>query len=463
MRIASRTHSRTLLLVAGLLASLATSCERAPDAPFLLLITVDTLRADHVGAYQASPYEGLTPNIDALAAESLRFTAAFAPASYTLPSMASLHTGLYPEEVGIFANRNMFRGSSITLAELLRLNGWRTGAVVSNYVLRSGTGIEKGFDVYDDAFTHNERNRDQPERMAADTTDAALKAVEQLLDGPASGRFLWVHYQDVHGPYLPPGDRRDRYLEAASLAEDAARELPSIGINAIGAIPKYQLVNDRFDIGYYRAGYAGEVQFVDEQIGRLLGALESKNLLDDATIAFTADHGESLGEDDYFFSHGEFLSDVLVRIPLLIRSPKHAAGVRTDVVSMVDLLPTLATSAEVPLPPNFPGRDLLADGAESAAGRAYLATLMGSSTKRWGWVEDGHVFVRSDIGGRAFEQLRALDSESESESATEDPARKQRMRASLQSFRNMLEIPSAVEQELSGQDREMLRRLGYLE
>ena len=459
MRIAIRFHSRRLALAATLLAALSTSCAQEPDSPFLLLITVDTLRADHVGAYGASPYTDLTPNIDALAAESLRFTAAFAPASYTLPSMAALHTGRYPEEVGIFANRNMFRGSSITLAELLRLHGWKTGAAVSNYVLRSGTGIEKGFDIYDDAFTHTEENRDQPERMARETTAAALAAADELLDSPAAGRFLWVHYQDVHGPYLPPGDYRERSLEVASRALDAARELPSIGINAIGAIPRYQLVNDRFDIGYYRAGYAGEVQFVDAEIGRLLGEFEDRGVLDRATIILTSDHGESLGEDDYFFSHGEFLSDALVRIPLLIRDPNVEAGVRSDVASMVDLLPTLGAIAGVAVPGVFPGRNLLARGADSAPGRAYLATLMGAATKRWGWVEDGYVFVRSDSGSAASEEIRSLGASG----TVPDSAQRDRMRGALQKFRSELSIPQAVEQELSDQDRQMLRKLGYIE
>ena len=459
MRIAKRSHSRTLLMIGALLASFVLSCARAAEPPFLLVITVDTLRADHVGAYGASPYPGLTPNIDALASESLRFTAAYAPASYTLPSMASLHTGRYPEEVGIFANRNLFRGSSITLAELLRLHGWRTGAAVSNYVLRSGTGIEKGFDVYDDAFTHNEQNREQPERMASDTTDAALAAIDQLLEGDSAGRFLWVHYQDVHGPYVPPRDLRERHLDTAQRASDANRELPSIGTNAIGAIPRYQLVNDRFDVAYYRAGYAGEVQYVDEEIGRLLGALEDRGLLDTATIVFTADHGESLGEDNYFFSHGEFLSDALVRIPLLLRTPGGARGIRQDVASLVDLLPTLASASGIELPGGFPGRNLLAEDAAQTPGRAYLATLMGAATKRWGWVEEGHVLVRSETTRGVTEQLRSLSGGD----ATSDAERRAKLRTALHEFREQLEIPGAVEQALTDEDREMLRRLGYLE
>jgi arylsulfatase len=444
-----------------LLVVLALGCSAEPAPRLLLLVTIDTLRADHIGAYGgAGDALDLTPHIDALARESLRFTASYAPASYTLPSIASIHTGRYPEELGIFANHNLFRGSSVTLAELLRLDGWRTGAAIANYVLRRGTGIEVGFDEYDDTFTQIEANRDQPERTAEHTTAAALAVLDRLLDAPSRGVFLWVHYQDPHGPYLPPGDRRERYLEAALNADDGRKELPSYGINAVGAIPSYQLVENRHDVGFYRAGYAGEVRFVDDEVGHLLDALDERGLLDDASIALTADHGESLGETNYWFSHGEFLSDALVRVPLLLRIPGRAAGVRDDVVSLVDLLPTLAGIAGVSGSARFPGRDLLAPGAETAAGRAYLATLMGSANERRGWVENGRVLVRTEHqDGRTSEELRSLADGT----PLRDEDERARMRRALAAFRAGLRTPKAVEQELSPRDREMLRRLGYLE
>lgn len=446
-------RSTTLALGFALLAG----CADAPP-PLLLLVTVDTLRADHIGAY-GSPLD-LTPNLDALAKESVRFTASYAPASYTLPSLAALHTGLYPEEVGILANHNLFRGSSVTLAEILRLEGWRTGAAIGNYVLRRGTGIETGFDEYDDTFTQTEANREQPERTAEHTTRAALGVLDRLLTKPGRGLFLWVHYQDPHGPYLPPGDLRDRYLPAARSAPDGERELPSFGINPMGAIPRYQLAGDRRDVGFYRAGYAGEVRFVDDQMGILFDALEERGLLAQARIAFTADHGESLGELDYWFSHGEFLSDELVRVPLLLHAPGLSPGVRTDVVSMVDLLPTLVGLCGVEIRGQFRGRDLLGDGAEQETGRAYLATLMGSANKRWGWVEDGAVYVHTQHhDGRESEELRSI----ETGVAISDPQKRGEMRARLSRFRSGLRVPHAVEQELSPQDREMLRQLGYLE
>jgi len=446
-------RSPTLALIFALL----TGCAEGPP-PLLLLITVDTLRADHIGAYGGAL--DLTPNLDALAEESVRFTASYAPASYTLPSMAALHTGLYPEEVGILANHNLFRGSSVTLAELLRLEGWRTGAAVSNYVLRRGTGIETGFDAYDDTFTQSEANRDQPERTAEHTTQAALDILDGLLANAGQGVFLWVHYQDPHGPYLPPGDLRERYLADALAAPDGRRELPSLGINPMGAIPRYQHTDDRNDVGFYRAGYAGEVRFVDDQIGVLFAALAERGLLADARIAFTADHGESLGERDYWFSHGEFLSDELVRVPLLLHAPDLPPGVRDDVASLVDLLPTLAAMCGVELRGNFRGRDLLANGADQQPGRAYLATLMGSANKRWGWVEDGSVYIQTrHHNGRQSEELRSLTTGQ----ALPDPEQRAQMRQRLARFRNELRVPRAVEQELSPHDREMLRQLGYLE
>jgi len=450
-----------LLLCCALLA--VAGCGAAKKPRLVLLVTVDTLRADHLGAYGSEL--GLTPQLDALAAQSLRFDASYAPASYTLPSMASLHTGRYPEELGIFANRNVFRGSSVTLAEVLRLHGWKTGAAVSNYVLRSGTGIEKGFDVYNDQFTQEEANRKQPERSAEHTTQAALQVLDEVSTGAQAGVLLWVHYQDPHGPYLPPEDLRERFAAAGEAAGDAARELPSRGINAIGAIPSYQLIDDRHDIGFYRSGYAGEVHFVDREIGKLLAALEERGWDEDIAIVLTADHGESLGEDDYWFAHGEFLSDVLVRIPLLMRIPGVGAGTRDDVASMVDLLPTLLSFCGIEVAGELPGRNLLAPNAEEAPGRAYLASLMGSSVERHGWVEGGFKFVSSSLGeGRRSESLYALNTKAGEElSETEREEQRNTLRAKLDDFRSELSVPSAVEQALSPQDRQMLKQLGYLE
>lgn len=430
----------------------------AREPRLLLLITADTLRADHVGAYGSTASR--TPALDALARKSLRFTTGYATAPYTMPSVASLLTGRYPEELGILANHSLFRGTSETLGELLRRSGWRTGAVVSNYVLRRGTGIETGFDLYDDTFPQAETNRDQPERTAGDTTDAALVALDTLREPPGKDVFLWVHYQDPHGPYLPPGELRARHLAVAHATADGRRELAVGGVNPIGAIPGYQLVEQRRDVGFYRAGYAGEVDFVDSEIGRLLDGVRERVPEESTTVVLTADHGESLGENDYWFAHGAFLSDALVRVPLIIASPSLEPGVRDDIASLVDLVPTLLGVVGTTPPGALPGRDLLAPGAEREPGRAYLANLMGSADKRWGWVEDGHVLVSehtpSGDRGAAVRTLGAGET-------IDDPVRLERMLSALDAFRAGLRVVPAVQQHLSPRDLEMLRQLGYVD
>ncbi|TFG93919.1 MAG: hypothetical protein E4H11_07765, partial [Myxococcales bacterium] len=225
----------------------AVGCARTPPPRVLLLVTVDTLRADHLGAFGSDL--GLTPHLDALARESLVFEAAYAAAPLTLPSLATLFTGRYPEELGIRSNESTLPAGVPTLATELRARGWRTGAVISNFVLREGSGLARGFDRYDDALPRREAVRRWPERIARDATDAALG----FLDACAAERcFVWVHYQDPHGPYDPPPGRREGQLPRASEAPDARRRLPVASDHAgIGAIPAYQFLGGRRDVAFY--------------------------------------------------------------------------------------------------------------------------------------------------------------------------------------------------------------------
>ena len=219
------------------------------------------------------------------------------------------------------------------------------------------------------------------------------------------------------------------------------------------------MVDDRRDVAFYLAGYAGEVEYVDAQIARLLGGVEQRVPRTATTTVFTADHGESLGEDDYWFAHGAFLSDALVRVPLLIRDLAVAPGVRDDIVSLIDLMPTLLARFDVDAPDALRGRDLLAPGADAVAGRAYLANLMGSADKRWGWVEDGHVYVHEQPRrGPERSTLRTL----QDASPIDEPDRLARMQAELSRFRSSLRVQEEVQQHLSERDLEMLRRLGYV-
>jgi arylsulfatase len=436
----------------------APGCGRGAP-PLLLLVTSDTLRADQLGAYGAPPEQ--TPRLDALFAESQVFRLAYAPSGHTLPSLSALMTGRHPEELGMLENASMMGSEFTTLASVLRLHGWRTAAVVSNFVLRRGTGVEHGFELYDDHLPDREPNRDVPERRAADTTEAALAALDRLAEPPGWGAFLWVHYQDPHGPYLPPAGRRERFLEAERDAAGGRRQLAldpwSLGL---GSLPLYQYVEGRYDVAFYRAGYRGEIAYLDAEVGRLLDGVAARGRLAEAIVVFTADHGEGLGERDYWFAHGEYLTDPLVRVPLALRVPGRAPELRSDPASLLDLLPTLLALAQIDVPEGYPGRDLLAPGAEAAQPEIYLAALRGASLPRFGLVAEGYKYLATLRQGEAVEELYRLGDESR-ELGAERPGQLREMRERLERLRGELRRLPPRRQVLSDEERERLRRLGY--
>ena len=453
----SRRARRSLLLTVWL--ALVTGCggSHAPD--LLLLISVDTLRSDRLGAHGSDL--GATPHLDRLAAESVVFTAAYALASHTLPSLSALMTGLYPEEVGVVNNESTLAANIPTLAMALRAAGWRTQAVVSNWMLRRSSGLASGFDVYDDTFPQREATRPLPERIAADTTTAALRAIQSCRAEPGARCFVWVHYQDPHGPYTPPGDLRERFLARERAAPDGRRSLPLrpdfVGLDGI---PSYQALGDEREVAFYRAGYDGEVAYLDQEIGRLLAGLGADP--ERAVIVFTADHGEGLGEQDYWFAHGEYLTDTLVRVPLWLRVPGVRPARRTDVATLLDLHTTLLGLAAVgATEPGAAGRDLLAPGAAEHSSRLYLATLGGSNEARYGWIEDGYKYVVTFRDGVWQGQLFRLGRD-QIDLAAPAPQIAASMREKLAEFREQMLRPApVVRQELSEEDRARLRALGY--
>jgi arylsulfatase A-like enzyme len=231
--------------------------------------------------------------------------------------------------------------------------------VVSNFVLRFGRGYERDFDTYDDAMAQVEGNRDLVERRGRDTTDRAIELLERA---PRENVFLWVHYQDPHGPYTPPREYRDLFRHRAGSARGTRPDELSLNrVNsAWGGIPRYQRLGDHRSYDYYVSQYDAEIRFVDDEIGRLVHAIDRLGLYDDGLLVVTADHGEGMGEHDYYFGHGENLYDSLVRVPLLARFGDGAVGRRRDPVQHVDLLPTLLRRLDLPVDPRLRGRDLRA-------------------------------------------------------------------------------------------------------
>jgi arylsulfatase A-like enzyme len=435
----------------------------APTPSLLVLVTVDTLRADRLGTYGSEL--GLTPHLDALAKQSVVFTSVYAPASFTVPSVSTLMTGRYPEELGIWKNESGLPDSVATLASSLRDQGWRTLAVVSNFVLREASGLAAGFDRFDDTLPQYEVVRKWPERIGKDTTDAGLAMLDGCATGVDTRCFLWVHYQDPHGPYTPEPERRRRFLKSERQLPGGRRILPaepkSIGL---GGIPAYQFISRVREVAFYRAGYDAEVNAMDEQVGRLLAGIEERGLTERTMLVFGADHGESLGESDYWFAHGEHLTDVLVRVPLFFRIPGHSPQRRDDVVSLVDLYGTLVRMLTgTPPAANPHGRDLFADKASQQASTPYMATLGASRVRRYGLVEGGFKWIVSEPDDVPTGKLFRLGDD-ETDLAASNPKVAARMQERLLAVRGQLDRSTAERRpDLSADDREKLRALGYID
>jgi arylsulfatase A-like enzyme len=321
---------RGLLLV--LIAS-GLGCARPPSR--VVLITIDTLRADHVGP-RGTTGASLTPSLDALARDGVSYADAISNCTVTRCSHVSLLTGQYPWRHGVLDNSARVR-EPLGLPQRLQGLGFATGAVASSLPVKD---LGPGFDWTHANFPDVEAGtRKAPVKRPEQTNQAALQFLERNRERPF---FLWVHYFPPHGPYTPPASFL-RGLEQA----DGERLAPSERNYEKGRIPAYQVQADAPDAGEYRRRYAGHVRYVDAFVGRLLDRLKEDGLYDDALIVATSDHGESLGEHGWYFLHGNLAYQEQARVPLVIKWPRGAhAGLRVDApVELVDVAPTIAESA----------------------------------------------------------------------------------------------------------------------
>jgi arylsulfatase A-like enzyme len=336
------------LAVAALLVAAAVQAVRTRgDAPNVLLITVDTLRADHLHCYgQPLP---TSPHIDALAAHGVVFDRAIAASGYTGPAHSAMMTSHYPRRNSMgFSNAWLALGGVDTLAQAFRRAGYETAAFVSNDVLAKRSGFDLGFDLYDDQLPAAEPNRPESfERLAPQTAQHALAWLEQPHAKPF---FLWVHFQDPHGPYTPPAPYRDRFHVPAPAGEAELRVLDDN--SGLGGIPPYQLVEGPRRVSDYRSRYAGEIAYMDQSVGDLLAAVER---YPPAIILLTADHGESFGENNFYFAHGHSAAPDLSHVPLILSAPGLRPEHRADLVGHVDVMPTLLELAGLPEPAGAEG------------------------------------------------------------------------------------------------------------
>jgi arylsulfatase A-like enzyme len=370
---------RVLLnLVAALAATLGVAPAVAQSKPNVVLITADTLRADHLHSY--GYFRRTSPAIDRLAGESLLFEIATTPIATTLPSHTSLMTSTYPARHGVVWNRPFRKARNGApqlrmLAELLADAGYSTAAFTSASPVSAGTGIEAGFQTFDgvDGVDRPAAGK-RTERRAEETAAAALA----WLDGARSPFFLWIHFFDPHEPYEPPPPFDRAFVDEPELFRFLdERQFPRRSYADAAAMA------NRYD---------GEILYMDGQIARLLDRLARLGLYDEALIVFTADHGQGLLQHG-FEGHGIVWNEQL-RVPLLIKPPRSSAiqpGRHADLASLIDVVPTMVRAAGLPIPVDqFDGVDLRAARRRSmlsqqqhGRGAGWRKLLFTLTTERW--------------------------------------------------------------------------------
>ncbi len=328
--------------------------------PNILLISIDTLRHDHLGAYGYAAAPSPSPWIDDLASRSMLVETALTSAPETAPALASLLTGVYQDRHGVFFNRGKLVEEARTLAERLKEQGYSTAAFVGNLLADPARGFAQGFDRYEIVPAGPTID----DRVVARTGDF-------LRTQTGSPWFVWVHMMDPHGPYNSAIRwwSKDFDYSKAPLAGDG--EFPISESNfGLGVIPAYQKIEGAVRLSDYVRRYDGEVRFTDSQVGALAGMLAATGQAEDTIVVVTADHGESLTEHGELLQHGWFVYDPTVRIPLVVAWPRRmtAKSRVTQLVCAVDLVPTLLDLAAVEADgADFDGRSFAPEGAASGS------------------------------------------------------------------------------------------------
>ena len=397
----------------------------------VLLVTIDTLRADRVGAFGSRL--GLTPNIDRLAAEGFRFTRAYTSAPLTLPAHASILTATHPPVHGLRTN-GLFRlgPGAPTLATVLKAAGYRTGAFVGSFVLDARFGLNRGFDEYDDRYG---------ERQAGDTTEGAERRAEDVIkpalawilgatQSPAPESqipnpfFAWVHLYDPHEPYRAPEPFGSRF-----------------------------------------APYHAEVAYTDAMLGRFVDTLRAAGQLDRTLVVVAADHGESLGEHGER-THGVFAYDVTIKVPWLLWAGGRIGGSSDSLVRLVDLAPTVLDLVGVQSASEFAGASVVPRVRDdSSALPAYFEAMDANLTRNWaplsGIVSGTRKFV--DLPTPELYDLSADPSESKNLFSAE-PDRARTLDAMLKTLAGTFasRAGAAEKTTLSAEARQRLQALGYV-
>lgn len=363
----------------GLLLPAAGCGEKPSPPPSIVVVLVDTLRADYLGFYG---FEGaVSPNLDRLAAESVVYDNCIAQSPWTKPSVASMITSLYPQVHGLTNHEGKYWGGedperrtgilpeqAETLAEALQRSGYATGAFVSNPWVTRAYGFAQGFEHYDESGA-----------IQWDRADKLILAAREWIESLPADRpfFAYLHFMDVHAPYDAPRADYDALAGSASLGLGRRlrkNQTPDRKWQNIEKRPDWATDDLRLQQTYWRTRYASGVRVMDRRITELLEFLRDSEYLDRSVLVVTSDHGEEL-YDNFGWSHGQNLYEHQLRVPLLIRKPgAEDGGTRVEaVVELLDLMPTLLESAGAGRVAQAQGRRLFSPGATGEK-RAAFAT-----------------------------------------------------------------------------------------
>lgn len=463
MSLFVRNRWGTTFLLCAMLGFSTCTPQHAGD---ILLITVDTLRPDHLGLYG---YERATsPNIDRYFADAAIFERAYTTNANTPPSVVSILTGQLPHEHGVRKFYQLVSDDLRLVTDLLP-DSYQTAAFVSNMVLTDeAMGIGRYFDHFDDHVDEPEPNREIFERTASRTTDAALLWLAEHRD-PERPIFLWVHYIDPHGPYGAPSTENASFEHEGLVAFEPDR------------VHSYQLEPGVEDALAYVDRYDEEIAYMDAAVGRLLAHYSAQGELDDALLLFAADHGESMIEHERWFTHGYQVYEEIIRIPLMIRGPGIEPGRRDGLVSGIDLVPTILDFAGVKSEVAFDGlalqrREVVPKGrtvfAEGGGGKFLIraairgdgkwvaSTLAGKRKTRKRWYYD----LGADASELSPQTWHTVDSDETSRTLIDLFDRDPDPGGLPREFRKGLRIDAPkVAPRADEETIERLRALGYVE
>ncbi len=337
----SLTVLLAVIILTAFAAFLAALWPRSPKIRNVVLISIDTCRADFLGCYGYSM--DTTPNIDALAKQGMLFENAISPIPFTLPAHCSMLTGTIPPYHRVMDNSDyILAKDNVTLAEILKEQGFNTAAFVSSFILDARFGLGQGFDTYEDDFDNSTGTKENNERIGGKTTELALDWLEKNKD---QRNFMFLHYYDPHFTYDPPGPFLSKFRNAQRLSNVTAEVATALF-----------------------GRYAGEIAYTDHCIGKVIDRLKQLDMYDSTMIVVTADHGEMLGQHGEV-SHGFFIYQPAISIPLVIKLPGKSKSVRVkNTVGLIDIVPTVCSALGIEPDQAVQGVDLLAYADEKFAG-----------------------------------------------------------------------------------------------